>query len=213
MANKAGADLVVFPELSLSAYEPALAAGLALEQGSAYWQRWQLLSDELGISFAFGMPVQLEEGIVIGLFYFQPAQPYRVYAKHYLHPDEEPYFIAGTGWDGIVRGQQRLAFGICYELSVPAHAEYAHQQNVQIYVASVAKFENGIPAAHQRLAEIARQYSMHVLMSNAIGPVDNGYCTGQSAIWNPDGEMIAQLPKETEGLLLYDLTNTTITIT
>ncbi|MEL7249518.1 MAG: carbon-nitrogen hydrolase family protein [Bacteroidota bacterium] len=210
-AQKAGADLVVFPELSLTGYEPDLAAELAVELTDELWQSWQQLSDELTISFGMGMPIRMNEGIVIGLVLFQPQQPHRIYAKQYLHVDEEPYFVPGTVWDGYWAKHQ-LAFAICYEISVPAHAEQAVRNQAQLYLASVAKFENGIASSNARLAQLARTHRIHTMMVNAVGPADNGLCVGQTAVWDREGQVINQLGAKEEACLLLDTDTEAVTV-
>src|SRR5690606_30024792 len=115
---------------------------------------------------------------------FRPGQPRLVYSKRYLHPDEEPFFVKREeefGWKGNFN---KIALAICYELSVPEHAEEAYTRGTEIYLASVAKFQKGINEALVRLLEIAKNYSMTVLMANSVGSADGGICTGTSSIWN-----------------------------
>lgn len=202
-ARKAGADFVVFPELSITGYEPELAAELALRPDDQLWASWQAFCEEQQTAFALGMPIRRPSGVEIGLVLFQPNQGHRIYSKQYLHQDELPYFIAGQDWDGYWE-DQNLAFAICYELSIPDHAERAHQSKANLYLASVAKFESGIASAHERLSTIARRYQMTTLMVNALGEADGGWCVGQSAIWSNGGQLIAQLDAQEEAILLYD---------
>lgn len=202
-AKEAGAQFVVFPELSLTAYEPELADKLAAAPDDQMWGVWQEFCEETQVSFALGMPIRRATGIEIGLVVFQPDQKYQIYSKQYLHADEEPYFIPGQGWDGCWQ-EVGIAFAICYELSVPAHAERAHQCEAGIYLASVAKFEDGIAPSYERLSTIAKQYQMTALMVNAIGEADGGLCVGQSAVWDKRGHCIAKIDEQKEGLLLFD---------
>ncbi len=202
-AKAAGAKLVVFPELSLTAYEPELADKLAVAPDDQMWENWQEFCQNEQVSFALGMPIRQPKGIEIGLVLFQPDQKHQIYSKQYLHADEEPYFASGKGWDGCWQ-EVGVAFAICYELSVPAHAERAHQCEASIYLASVAKFENGITPTHQRLAAIAKQYQMTTLMVNAIGEADGGLCVGQSAVWDKSGRCINCTDDQQESLLLFD---------
>ena len=202
-AHTQGAGVVIFSELSLTSYEPDLAADLSVEANDKLWQSWQALSNELQLSFGLGMPIRTKQGIVIGLVLFQPDKPHRIYAKQFLHADEEPFFVPGTDWDGYWAVHQ-IALAICYELSVEAHVEQVLCHPAQMYLASVAKFENGIAPAYQRLAELARSYQIPTMMVNAVGPADGGLCTGQSAVWNAEGNMIGQLAADEEACLLFD---------
>lgn len=194
-AKAAGAQLVVFPELSLTAYEPELADELAAAPDDQMWENWQEFCQNEQVSFALGMPIRQPKGIEIGLVLFQPDQKHQFYSKQYLHADEEPYFVSGNGWDGCWQ-EVGVAFAICYELSVLAHAERAHQCEAGIYLASVAKFENGIAPSYERLSTVAKRYQMTTLMVNAIGEADGGLCVGQSAVWDKRGRCIAKIEEQ-----------------
>ncbi|RYZ53062.1 MAG: carbon-nitrogen hydrolase family protein, partial [Chitinophagaceae bacterium] len=93
---------------------------------------------------------------------------------------------------------------ICYELSVPAHAEKVLQNGAQFYLASVAKTAAGAAKAAERLAQLAKDRAMTTLLVNCVGNCEDGLCAGQSAAWNPNGERLAQLDEKSEGLLLLD---------
>jgi predicted amidohydrolase len=96
---------------------------------------------------------------------------------------------------------------ICYELSVPEHAEAAFKNEASAYIASVAKSADGVEKAGKRLSDIARKYSVPVLMSNCVGCCDNFENAGKTAAWNSDGLLIRQLDDAAEGILILD-TNT-----
>ena len=201
-----GADVIVFPELSLTGYEPQMAQTLATQPEDSRFDVWQTWADTGPITIVAGVPLQAEGGVCIGLVIFQPGQPRQSYAKQYLHPDEEPFFVRGRESPGLIHHHNTLALAICYELSVPAHAERASQNGADIYMASVAKSATGVLTAQQRLAEIARHYGIPVLMVNGIGPSDDFISAGQTAVWNADGVLIGQLDDKHEGLLLFDTT-------
>ncbi|MEQ1587879.1 MAG: nitrilase-related carbon-nitrogen hydrolase [Cyclobacteriaceae bacterium] len=98
----------------------------------------------------------------------------------------------------------KISLAICYEISIPEHTESAFKSGAEIYIASVAKFVNGIDKALQRLLEIAQKYSMTVLMSNCIGESDGNECAGKTSIWNSKGLLVGQLDGTHEGVLIVD---------
>ena len=61
-----GAELVVFPELSLTGYEPTLARQAALPVSSTRLDPLQAACDRLGITVAAGLPLPTPDGIRIG---------------------------------------------------------------------------------------------------------------------------------------------------
>lgn len=196
------AELVVFPELSLTGYEPALAQALAVDFMDSRLDVFQQLADRHGVALCVGAPTRAANGVCISMLVFQPAAARQVYSKQYLHADEEPFFQSGKDGVGLLRGC--VAPVICYELSVPQHAAAAANRGAQIYMASVAKVARNIQPAMTRLGVIAHDYGMQVVMANAVGMADGELCCGGSAAWNRQGEMLVQLDDTREGLLLFD---------
>jgi predicted amidohydrolase len=199
-----GADVIIFPELSLTGYEPSLAKKLAMDQHNIILNDFQDFSNNSQITIGVGMPTKCNEGVCISMILFQPRQPWLVYSKKYLHPDEDPFFVKGQNFATRSINDMKIGFAICYELAVPNHVEDVFAHGAQCYVVSVAKFAGGIERAITQLSETAARYSVPVLMSNYVGECDHQACAGQSSIWNNKGELIAQLNDVDEGILIFD---------
>jgi predicted amidohydrolase len=197
------ADLIIFPELSLTGYEPKLAKELAITKEDNRLDDFQILSDANEISIGVGAPTKSDSGICISMILFQPNKPRKIYSKKYLHADEEPFFVSGDNFPCLTIKETKIAFAICYEISIEEHAERTHKEGATIYIASVAKFESGIEKALQRLASIASDYKMTVLMSNCVGNSDGQQCAGKTSIWNSKGVLVDQLNESREGILTY----------
>ena len=197
-------DVIIFPELSLTGYEPALAKVLAAEENDCRINIFQDLSNSRQITIGIGLPTKNDEGICISMLIFQPNLARITYSKKHLHADEKTTFIAGNISSNHMFGGKKIALAICYEISVPNHMEEVDNGKSDFYFASVAKFVNGIDKATERLSDIAEQHSMIVLMANSIGPSDGHECAGRSSIWNKDGILRGQLNDRDEGLLIYD---------
>lgn len=205
-------DLILFPELSLTGYEPTLARELAMEMGDGRLADFQTIADARQVTIGVGAPIIQADGICIGMVLFQPGRPRQLYAKKHLHADEEPFFVSGRSSVEFLGSNNQVALAICYELSVPAHAAHTHENGATIYMASVAKYARGVAAAHQRLAEIAREYGMTALMGNSVGLADGDLCTGNTAVWNAQGTRLGQLDDTHEGLLIFDTNSQELTI-
>lgn len=197
-----GASLLIFPELSITGYEPLLAKELALTSDDGRFDDLQLISNGSKISIGVGVPLQAEAGVMIGMVIFRPNKPPLVYTKQYLHNDELPYFAAGEGKVALDEG--KIALSICYELSVPEHAEAAHAQGAEVYVSSVAKSVTGAAKAIETLVGTAGQYGMAVLFANCVGHCDDFDCGGGTAVISRDGRLLAQLNDTDEGVLILD---------
>lgn len=205
LAVEQGAQVLVFPELSITGYEPGLAKELAISLNDpdpdGRFDDFQLISNGSKITLGIGAPMQGVNGILIGMMLFEPNKPRRVYNKRYLHADELPYFTAGEEQLFLDGG---IALSICYELSVPEHAAYAHDQGAQIYVSSVAKSAAGVAKAIGTLKDTAGKYGMAVLFSNCVGHCDNFDCGGGTAVISREGQLIREFNDTDEGVLIFD---------
>lgn len=210
-AIKLNADLIVFPELSITGYEPELAKDLATSIDNELFDPFQTISDNHKITIGVGMPTPYKDGVRISLLLFQPNKNRLVYSKQILHEDELSYFTAGKNQEYITIDQTEIAFGICYESLQREHFINAHNNGADIYIASVAKPNHGIEKANSYFPSIAKEFNTPVLMVNSIGFCDNFMSTGQSAVWNKNGQLLEQLDETNEGLIVYE-TNTETTI-
>jgi len=158
------ADVIVFPELSLTGYEPTLASRLVCDPDGREFLRFQRIVNETNMVIGVGMPTRNPNGICISMVLFQPRQNKLIYSKRYLHSDEEPFFVTGDNLSPLTFSEMKIAPAICYEISIPEHAAHAIADGANIYLASVNKSVNRIDDALQRLGDIASGYSIPVLM-------------------------------------------------
>lgn len=205
------ADLIVFPELSLTGYEPGLAGELACDADDGRLNVFQEISNKNRISMGVGMPLKSSGGTQIGMIIFQPEHERIAYAKMHLHADEFPYFVTGKEAVQLNIKNTKISFAICYELSVPEHSENAFKTGADVYLSSVAKTAEGVEKAAETLSEIAARFSMVVLMSNSIGPSDDFTGAGNSAVWLKNGQLAGHLSDTDEGLLIFDTETLEIT--
>lgn len=204
LALSQGADTIIFPELSITGYEPELAKELAVVPDDSRFDGFQRLADSGHATLAIGVPTKGSKGICISQLIFQPHHPRQIYSKQYLHPDEDEFFVRGENSFAVIGGEVKLAPAICYELSVPAHAENAGKRGAAVYLASVAKSASGVEKAVLRLAAIAARYAMTVVMANGIGASSGFTSAGRSSVWNEHGVLLGQLDGTHEGILLFD---------
>ncbi|MBI5370837.1 MAG: carbon-nitrogen hydrolase family protein [Sphingobacteriales bacterium] len=199
------ADLIIFPELSLTGYEPALARELATTDMDGRLDIFQELSDTKKIIIGAGVPTINDNDLFISMIIFQPGGNRLTYSKQFLYPGEEAVFTAGQKPAYISFDDQNIiAPAICYELSNPGHAENAKARHATIYFASVLNSIKAIDGDIQKLSEIAQKHKMTVFMANYTGESGGYECAGRSSIWNTEGKLIGQLGDKAEGLLIYD---------
>lgn len=205
LAISYNANAIFFPELSVTGYEPELAKELATNQDDKRFDDFQEISNKNKITIGLGMPTRSNSGIQISMIFFQPNIPRQTYSKQQLHSDEFPYFVNGEKQIILTVGNKKIALAICYESLQTDHSENVNKLGAEIYIASVAKSQNGIDKAMKHYARVAKKFSMPVLMSNCVGYCDNFESVGQSAIWTTKGILIAQqLDDKLEGILIFD---------
>jgi len=132
-------DLILFPELSITNYEPDLAKQLATTVEDTLFDPFQRIADKNNLGIGIGMPTKAVEGINIGMLIFQAHQQRLVYSKRLLHHDELPFFVSGKKQPFLKIKGKKIALGICYETLQREHFIHAVTHKADIYIASVAK--------------------------------------------------------------------------
>ena len=198
------ADMLVFPELSVTGYEPDLAENLATNQDDTRLDNIQNLSDRNGITIGVGLPTKDERDVFVSMIIFQPHKERITYSKQYLYPPEEPIFKAGKNPLVLNFEKEVVSPAICYEISNKAHCEFAKRNKATIYIASVLSSINGIDADMKKLSDIAKHNNLVTFMANYVGESGGYKCAGKSSVWDTTGKLIGQLDCETEGILIYD---------
>ncbi|GMX65027.1 carbon-nitrogen hydrolase family protein [Paenibacillus elgii] len=205
------ADAIFFPELSVTGYEPSLAKDLATSENDRRFDDFQSISDKSHMTIGIGVPTKSDSGIRISMIVFQPNKPRQTYSKQKLHSDEFPYFVPGHEQTIFTMDNAKVAPAICYESLQVEHADHASKLGAEVYIASVAKSQNGINKAWSHYPHMASKYSMTILMANCIAHCDNFESVGKSAVWSNEGILVGELDGTNEGIIIYDTITQAIT--
>lgn len=212
LAIENGANLIFFPELSLTGYEPTLAKELATTQEDALLDIFQEMSDAKQIIICVGIPTQYKNDTCISIVIFQPHITRQTYSKQILHADEYPYFVNGEKQVFISYKNHKIAPAICYESLQIEHSTNATANGANIYLASVAKSAKDVEKANFHYPTIAKNLNLTVLMANSVGPSDDFVSTGNSAVWNNEGLLLTQLDNTHEGIIIYEVETSDVDI-
>lgn len=204
LAVKMNTEMIVFPELSISGYEPTLAQELATTSDDSRFDIFQDVCDKNNIVIAIGAPIKKTNGVNIGMILFSPHQNRVTYLKKHLYHTETDYFVSGDSLTNLTINNTNIGLAICYEISVQEHQVTSAENGAELYVAGVVESVDGIDGALNKMSAIAKKYSMITLMSNCIGLSGKYNCAGKSSIWNEKGELIDQLGSSEVGILVYD---------
>ncbi len=204
-AAKKGAGLIVFPELSLTNYEPGLATELAFSKNDDRLNIFKEYSNKHSIFIAVGVPLRIAKDLYIGMVIFKPDDQIQYYYKQFLHEDELSFFTPKISIPILEIQQLKICLAICYELSVEEHAENIKEYNADIYLAGVAKDKKGMSRACDRLRAIASAFKIPVMIVNCLGKTDAMKSTGigKSAYFDENGDLKASLEQE-ETLLIIN---------
>ena len=203
MAEKYGADLVVFPELSLTGYEPTLAAATAIRADDEKLGALQQTSDGLNVAIIAGCPILSGESRpYLGAFIIRPKKPIQVYRKRFLHGDEVLHFIASDDIVVIPCAGKSIGVAICADINNCQHAADLADQNVDIYAAGVAITPKGIAEAEANMSRRAREHRFLAAMANYASDTGGYSIAGRSALWDESGVVIASAKESGEFLVI-----------
>ncbi len=186
------ADLVVFPELSLTGYELDLAKQLALTPESDLFTVLCQSAVENQITVIAGCPLKSEtdDKPTIGAAVCMPDGSKQFYSKQYLHEGEDQFCSNGsTDYFIDIKGN-KIALAICADFVSPEHSQKAAERNADIYIASALISEKGFANDAKILSGIASKHSFPVLLSNHISTTGGWATFGNNSVWNEYGELV-----------------------
>lgn len=185
VAAEHGVQVLVFPELSLTGYEPALAAGLAIAPDDTVLAPLREMAQALRLTAVVGADGSLA-----------------VYTKQHLHPGEEVAFVPGQGGAVLEWGGELIALAVCADFSHASHALSAVETGANVYAAGVLISEGGYATDSALLQGYAAEHGLLVLMANHGGPSGGYVCAGRSTIWADDGRLLAAAPGVGDALVI-----------
>ena len=205
-AAGAGVQLLVFPELSLSGYEPALLAASLLKADDPRLEPLRERAQALGMTIVVGAPLPNGDGLpFIGAIAFQPDGRTATYRKHFLHPGEEQFASAGGAVSKVidVRGVP-VALAICADTSNQQHPHAAMIAGATLYAAGSVISDAGYAREQQLLSGYAKLFNLQILLANHAFETGGYTSAGRSAVWLPDGQLLVEAPGQGELLVLAD---------
>lgn len=208
LAVQNGAQLITFPEMSITGYEREHAQKLAFQKEDSRLDHLRKLASENNIIIVAGAPIQIDDKMFIGEFVIAPDQSVSIYTKQFLHEGEDEFFQSSFDFNPMITIEdKKISFAICADIDNPLHPENACKRATDIYIASIFFTPNGIPNAYRDLQSYAAKLKMNVLMSNFSGESWGYPSAGQSAFWNNKGELVGQMNDSDSGLLLIENKN------
>jgi len=202
----ASADVVVFPELSLTGFE--LAADPVSADDPALARMVEACAATGAVALA-GAPVRDADGReYIATLAVDGHGVTVAYRKMWLHDPEPERFAAGDTPAVLeVRGW-RLGLAICMDTGVPEHARRTAELGMDVYVASTLFSRAVAGQLDERMPRIAADHGVWVAAVSYAGPSSHyPETSGGSGIWAPDRSLVAKAGPETGAVLTATLTD------
>jgi NAD+ synthase (glutamine-hydrolysing) len=214
-ARETGAELVLFPELSLTGYPPedlllrehfladarSALEDLSREVGGATVAIVgfpELADDQLRV---YNAAAVLADGAIRSIYR-------KVHLPNYGVFDEQRYFTAGSCGATIEVGGHRIGLTVCEDLwqpGPPATEEAAAGASLLINI-SASPYHAGKGTERERLfASRAVESGAHVAFCALVGGQDELVFDGHSFVLDPTGTTIARAHQFAEDLLVCDL--------
>lgn len=215
-AEERGAEVVVFPELTLTGYPPE---DLLLRPGfldAAQRRLGEIASETPDLVALLGVPAQ-EDALYNAGALMHGGEVVTYFHKHLLPNygvfDEERYFAAGRDTSILELEGSDTPFGvsvsICEDIWYPdGPATYqAREGGAGLMVnLSASPFEAGKPRRRERmLATRAADNRAYLAFCNLVGGQDELVFDGHSVVIDPYGEVVARAAGFEEDLLVVDL--------
>lgn len=217
-AKSLGADIIIFPELSLTGYlMKDLTADLALNPASSTVLD-ELMASSVDIDVVFGFVEEQDHVYYNSAMYCCQGEILHIHRKVYLPTygmfDEERYFSPGHNFKAFNTPLGRFAILVCEDYWHPSSVYIAAQDKAlfHIYMANAPIRGLTLPdeitsvSIAENVALVSSQlYGVYSLYANRTGFEDGTAFGGGSRIVSPTGDVIARAGREEEELLLAEI--------
>lgn len=191
-AARHGISVLVFPELSLTGYDPALAARLAIAETDSRLAPLGELAREHHLHALVGAPLRNPTGRPsIGIIVL-PGDVPRTYRKMHLGGDEPEHFDPGDSPLVLEVGGHHVGLAVCADPSKPTHPLDYTERGADIYAVGVFLNAEWYESDAPRLGHYAGTFRLLTIMANHAQSVGRYPSVGRSAVWSPDGTLLAQ---------------------
>ena len=215
LAAQERAEVVVFPELSLTGYELALGPTLAFSEDDARLRPLIEVARSASITLIAGAPIRLASGLHIGAFVIAPDGALTIHTKRYLGafasedsdgsplpPAESMIFTPGPLCPVLSVGAYTAVVAICAESLQRWAMKEAAERGAKAFLTSHFSLPRDRSARLDGFARFAAHYGIAVVFANYGGPTAGLEASGGSAILSERGELLCQLPAHGAGLAI-----------
>ena len=210
-ARSQGADLVVFPELSLTGYPPEdlLLKPSFIRDNLRQLERVVAASQGLAVVVGF---VDMDTDIYNAAAFAAGGELQGVYHKYYLPNygvfDEERYFQRGQRAPIFVYQGVRIGVTVCEDAwypSGPVSIQALHGAELLVNINGSPYYHGKRDVRETMIRTRAMDSRAFMAWVNTVGGQDELVFDGNSVMFGPEGQVIAHAPSFEETLLIGDL--------
>ena len=205
------ADLIVFPELSISGYPPEdllLHSGLKRRVAEAI----ELIRKQVsGIAVLIGFPEYSGNFIYNSCVVFENSEEIIRYRKHVLPNysvfDEKRYFEPGKETAVFKLKDTKIGINICEDIWYPSPAKKCKEAGAElIIVINGSPYEKGGQLKRETImTERISEIMLPIVYLNMVGGQDELVFDGASFVMNTEGEITYRAPSFEEALDVIEL--------
>ncbi|MBI9014958.1 MAG: carbon-nitrogen hydrolase family protein [Clostridiales bacterium] len=195
------ADILVFPELSLTGYERKLASSQAFSINDQRLQGLVDISRLHNMVVVVGAPIK-DDGLYIGSLVLMPDGTRKVYYKNNLHEGEELYFTSGSEALILKVKEEKIALSICYDIEVETHFKSLANE-ATLYISSIFYSPKGMVGLKEKIKTYSQTYKLDIGISNFVGDVWENKAGGMSLLYSKHGKCVSEASSDQETLVIY----------
>jgi omega-amidase len=210
-AKDAGAELIVFPEMTDTGYSMPVIQKHAAEWNSGFVPAVEEIARQLSIAIVSGVSERDGSSIYNSqILVDAKGDIVAKYRKTHLYAvapvEEQTCFAPGDAFASFALGDLRFGFSICYDLRFPElYRKLVTEKNVDAFIISSAwPFPR---VEHFRVLAQARaiENQSYVISSNRVGGDGDLWFCGSSSIIDPRGVIMAAASADREELIYADV--------
>jgi len=205
------ADIVVFPELTLTGYSlghvdedvslPAADAEITGLSAETHDTAFVFGFAEAGSVHTYNSAVYVEGGRVLHLHR-------KLYLPNYDIWEERKHFTPGSAMRAFDTSFGRMAILLCSDAWQPALAAIAVQDGARVLIvpaSSTLRRADIVEQWHDITRFYARTLQCYVAFVNRVGVEPGLRFWGGSHVYGPEGELVAEAPRDEPALLSADV--------
>ena len=210
-ANEKNAELVIFPELTITGYPPKdLLAKKSFVKRNLELLR-KIADEHINISAIIGFVDEYENKLYNAAAFIENGKIIKIYHKIHLPNydvfDEKRYFSSGDRADLINFKGLSIGLNICEDIWIedgPADEQCRMGADLIINISSSPFYLEKRKIREKLLSEKAKRYSTPIIYVNTVGAQDELIFDGRSYFFNGSGEINSTAKSFTEDLLLIE---------